>query len=151
MFQAMTRYSIIRSMVERSKVVAEARAWTGTPWRKAGAQKGVGSNCLGFIAGVTRECGLGALWALYEPYQGLAAPDAPRALLQALLGALRPVPVPSVRPADVLLFDFGGGMRHVGLVTDPGFMVHCHQTKGGVVEVRCLWKPRRAFSLPGVI
>ena len=38
----------------RARIVAEARAWIGTPYRHQASLKGVGCDCLGLVRGVWR-------------------------------------------------------------------------------------------------
>lgn len=38
----------------RTRIIAEARAWIGTPYRHQGSLKGVGCDCLGLVCGVWR-------------------------------------------------------------------------------------------------
>ena len=38
----------------RATIVAEARAWIGTPYRHQGSLKGIGCDCLGLVRGVWR-------------------------------------------------------------------------------------------------
>ena len=40
--------------VTRADIVAEARAWIGTPYRHQASLKGVGCDCLGLVRGVWR-------------------------------------------------------------------------------------------------
>src|SRR2546422_11694159 len=45
-------------LLTRSAIVAEARAWIGTPYRHQASLKGVGCDCLGLVRGVWRAvCG----------------------------------------------------------------------------------------------
>lgn len=137
-------------MPARADIVAEARTWLGTPWAPAGAEKGVGANCLGFLAGVARNVGLAHLVAAFAPYRGYALPPEPRALLLGLRRHLARVSCAETRPADLLLFDLGAGLRHVALVSAPGTVIHAHQTKGRVVEQRLLWTPHSAYRIAGL-
>ncbi len=41
--------------MNRARVVEEARAWIGTPYRHQAATKGAGCDCLGLLRGVWRE------------------------------------------------------------------------------------------------
>lgn len=41
-------------VVSRAAIVAEARAWLGTPYRHQASLKGVGADCLGLVRGVWR-------------------------------------------------------------------------------------------------
>lgn len=40
----------------REAIVAEARAWIGTPYRHQASLKGIGCDCLGLVRGVWRNC-----------------------------------------------------------------------------------------------
>jgi NlpC/P60 family putative phage cell wall peptidase len=41
-------------MITRPTIVAETRAWLGTPYRHQASLKGVGCDCLGLVRGVWR-------------------------------------------------------------------------------------------------
>lgn len=130
--------------------MAVARAWIGTPWAPIGSRKGVGANCVGFLAGVAREAGLVELAEIFCPYAGYAVPPQPLTLLLALRRHLQPTPPREALPADLLLFDLGAGLRHVALVSGRDAVIHAHQTKGRVVEHRLLWRPHSAYRLGGL-
>ena len=134
--------------VSRAAVIAEARSWIGTPWVASGAEKGVGANCLGFLAGVADNVGLGRLSAAFAPYRGYALPPAPTALLLGLRRHLVKLAPGRALAADVLLFDLGDGLRHVALLTAPGAIIHAHQSKGRVVEQRLVWTAHSAYRIP---
>lgn len=136
-------------MITRDEVVSEARTWLDTPWVASGAVKGTGCNCLGFLAGVARNCGLEGVWRAFRPHEGFALPPDASALLRGLRAHLMPVKPAEARPADVLLFN-RGGLRHVALMTDPGWIIHADQRKGRVVEHRMIWTPHSAYTVPGV-
>ena len=42
-------------MVERQRIVEEARTWIGTPFHHAASVKGIGVDCLGLVRGVWRS------------------------------------------------------------------------------------------------
>ena len=137
-------------MPARQDLVAEARRWIGTPWAPAGAERGVGANCLGFLAGVARNVGLDELAAAFVPYRGHAAPPAPKTLLLGLRRHLQGRPVAGADAGDLLLFDLGAGLRHVALISAPGTIIHAHQLQGRVVEQRLVWPAHSAYRIPGV-
>ena len=137
-------------MPARAEVIAEARRWIGTPWVPAGAERGVGANCLGLLAGVARNVGLEALAAAFAPYRGHGAPPALKTLLLGLRRHLEPVPRAAARPGDILLFDLGAGLRHVALLSAPGTVLHAHQAQGRVVEQRLVWPVHSAYRIPGL-
>ena len=137
-------------MPGRDRLIAGARAWVGTPWAPAGTAKGVGANCLGFLAGAARDAGLFELAHAAAPHLGYATPPDAAALLRGLRRHLRPVPCDRARPGDLLLFDLGAGLRHVALLSAPGTIIHAHQSKGRVVEHRLTWSPHSAYRIPGL-
>ena len=137
-------------MPDRRDLVTEARRWIGTPWTPAGAERGVGANCLGFLAGAARDAGLDALAAAFAPYRGYALPPKPKALLLGLRRHLGRVPVMAAVPGDILLFDLGAGLRHVALLSGPGTILHAHQAQGRVVEQGQPWPAHSAYRIPGL-
>lgn len=142
-------------MSTRALIIAEARAWIGTPYRHQASLKHVGCDCLGLVRGVWR--------ALYgdEPERAPAyAPDwaeASRreALAEAAARHLRPIDIVAARPADVLLFRWRAGLpaKHAAILAAPDLMVHAH-AGAAVAEVAFApwWRRRLAFAFrfPGV-
>lgn len=138
-------------MPARSDLVIEARRWIGTPWVPAGSERGVGANCLGFLAGAARNLGLSGLAGAFMPYRGHAAPPASKTLLLGLRRHLRRWPLAAAAPGDLLLFDLGAGLRHVALLSAHDTIVHAHQVQGKVVEQRLVWAPHSAYRIPGLV
>jgi NlpC/P60 family putative phage cell wall peptidase len=141
--------------VTRAAIVAEARAWIGTPYRHQASLKDVGCDCLGLVRGVWRAvCG-----AEPEPVPAYA-PDwaeASRREALALAGQRHLVEIDPAQfaPGDVLLFRWRNGFvaKHAAIVTAPDLMVHAHDG-AAVAEVAIApWWRRRlayAFRFPGV-
>ena len=67
--------------ITRSLIVAETRAWIGTPYRHQASLKGVGCDCLGLVRGVWRAT-IGDEPECAPPY----APDWAEAASGVLLG-----------------------------------------------------------------
>jgi NlpC/P60 family putative phage cell wall peptidase len=141
--------------VTRDALVAEARAWIGTPYRHQASVKGVGCDCLGLVRGVWRAC-VGAEPELPPPYAAdWAEARGEEALAEAALRHLTPVAVDRFKPGDVLLFRWRAGFvaKHVVIATRDGTMIHAHDG-AAVCEVRLApWWRRRlayAFAFPGV-
>src|SRR3954454_1342913 len=92
------------NVITRTAIVAEARAWIGTPYRHQASLKGIGCDCLGLVRGVWR--------ALYGEEPEPAPPYAPdwaeaaraEPLAQAALRHLEPVDFAAFAAGDVLLF-----------------------------------------------
>jgi NlpC/P60 family putative phage cell wall peptidase len=136
-------------------IVAEARAWIGTPYRNQASLKGVGCDCLGLVRGVWRAV-IGAEPERVPPYTpGWAETSGDERLAQAAARHLIAVPVEQFLPGDVLLFRWRGYLpaKHAAIVTAPDKMVHAHDG-AAVTEVAIApWWRRRlsyAFRFPGI-
>lgn len=146
----------------RADVVAEARAWLGTPYRHQGSLRGVGCDCLGLLRGVWR--GLhGDEPEATPPYSATWAESAPPGsdpLTEAARRHLSPVPGPlasyAPRGGDVLLFAFRRHLpaRHCAIATGDGRMIHAHD-RAAVAEVALTpWWRRHltgAFRFPPTV
>jgi len=140
----------------RAAIVAEARAWIGTPYRHQASVKGVGCDCLGLVRGVWRGC-VGREPEAPPPY----APDWAEAagretLAQAAMRHLEPVARASFGAGDVLLFRWRDGYvaKHAAIASGEGTMIHAHDG-AAVCEVALTpWWRRRlayAFRFPGIV
>ena len=116
------------------RIVAEARAWAGTPYRHQASLKGVGCDCLGLLRGVWRGV-LGPEPEETPPYaaswaESAGAGDAPllAAARRHLLPLKGPLPAYRPRPGDVLLFAFRAPVpaKHCAIATGPAAMIHAH-------------------------
>jgi NlpC/P60 family putative phage cell wall peptidase len=136
-------------MNRRSAIVAEARAWIGTPYRHQASLKGVGCDCLGLVRGVWRAI-VGAEPEAVPAY----APDWAEAAKAETLAAaaarhLVAIDATSALPGDVLLFRWRTGLpaKHAAILTAPTLMVHAHDG-AAVAEVALApwWRRRLAFA-----
>src|SRR3954469_2354089 len=112
----------------RAAIVAEARAWIGTPYCHQASLKGVGCDCLGLVRGVWRAvCGA-------EPEAVPAyAPDWAEASRQEALARaagrhLTELEAAQFQPGDVLLFRWRTGFaaKHAAIATASDLTVHAH-------------------------
>ena len=141
--------------LQRAQIVAEARAWIGTPYRHQASLMGVGCDCLGLVRGVWRTL-LGPEPEDVPPY----APDWAEAargepLAEAGLRHFIPVEGTSFAPGDVLLFRWRANMtaKHAVILTAPDLMVHAHDGAAVAEVALAPWWRRRiafAFRFPGV-
>ena len=116
------------------RILAEARAWAGTPYRHQASLKGVGCDCLGLLRGVWRAV-LGPEPEEAPPYAATWAESAPAGsdpLLAAARRHLVPIAGPlstyQPRASDVLLFAFRVYLpaKHCAIATGPAAMIHAH-------------------------
>lgn len=140
----------------RTRVVAAARSYIGTPYHHQACVRGVGVDCLGLVRGVWRD--------LY----GYDAEDPPaysrdwaegmgrETMLEASARHLVGVEIARALPGDVVVFRYKPGVvaKHAGILTESDRFVHAMEG-GRVCEVAfCAWWRRRvaaAFSFPGVV
>jgi NlpC/P60 family putative phage cell wall peptidase len=123
---------------QQTRVVAEARAWIGTPYIHQASCKGAGTDCLGLLRGVWR--------AVYGPEPEMvpaytpdwSEPARDEVLFRAAARWLRVKPLEAEAPGDVLLFRMRDGSvaKHLGIAgtmqPQPSF-IHAY-TGHGVIE-----------------
>jgi NlpC/P60 family putative phage cell wall peptidase len=136
----------------RTRIVDEARAWIGTPYRHQASLKGVGCDCLGLLRGVWRGV-MGDEPARPPPY----TPDWAEAGSDALLGAARRFLVAgeAIAPGSVLLFRWRDGLpaKHCAIATSPETMIHAHDGAAVAEVAFAPWWQRHVaavFEFPGV-
>jgi len=133
----------------RAAVIAEARAWIGTPYRHQASLKSVGCDCLGLVRGVWREV-LGAEPELPPAYSADWAEASGReTLAEAARRHLVPVEIKSARPGDVLLFRWRANLpaKHAAILVAEDRMVHAHDGHAlSEVYFAPWWKRRLAFA-----
>jgi NlpC/P60 family putative phage cell wall peptidase len=141
--------------ITRQQIVAETRAWLGTPYRHQASLKSVGCDCLGLVRGVWRAV-IGEEPERAPPY----APDWAESacgepLAEAAARHLVSINCPAFHEGDVVLFRWRANLpaKHAAIVTAPDLMVHAHDG-AAVAEVAIApWWRRRlayAFRFPGV-
>jgi NlpC/P60 family putative phage cell wall peptidase len=136
-------------MITRTLIVAEARAWIGTPYRHQASLKGVGCDCLGLVRGVWRAV-IGEEPERAPPY----APDWAEAsggdaLAEAASRHLVAIERDALRAGDVLLFRWRANLpaKHTAIATADNLMVHAHDG-AAVAEVALApwWRRRLAYA-----
>lgn len=141
--------------LSRSDIVAEARAWIGTPYRHQASLKGVGCDCLGLVRGVWRAV-IGDEPQIAPAYsRDWAEASSAETLRDAARAHLIEIGLAEFQPGDVLLFRYRERYpaKHAAIVSAPQLMVHAHDG-AAVAEVAIApWWRRRlayAFRFPGI-
>ncbi len=145
---------MIEPSLTRTTIIAEARAWIGTPYRHQASLKGVGCDCLGLVRGVWRAvCGTEPEAApAYSPDWAEASKN--ESLAAAASRHFLPVALPHIAPGDVLLFRWRQNLpaKHCAIATSRDTMIHAHDG-ACVAEVafRPWWQRHVAgvFAFPG--
>ena len=118
-------------------VVAEARAWIGTPYVHQASVKGVGCDCLGLLRGCWRAA-MGAEPVSVPAYTpDWSEPQGVELLWQAARAHLVACDDRPAQGGDVILFRMRSGSvaKHVGIIasTQPATFIHAYSGHG-VVE-----------------
>ena len=119
-------------MIDRKQVVEAARACIGTPFYHCGRQPGKGLDCIGLL--VAAYTNLRLTDYDVKSYSRIVPPGFTRTCLSEVFDVY--LPTAQILPGDVLLFSIRNIEQHVGIATDPGFMVHAYQGVRKVVEQR---------------
>ena len=140
--------------LERTRIVAAARDWIGTPYLHQASLRGVGCDCLGLLRGVWRDV-LGAEPEVPAPYTpDWAEVGMGDCLAEAARRHLVEIAPAEAEAGDVLLFRWRAGLpaKHVGILSDPGTIIHAHDGIAVTQVPLGLWRRRiaHAFRFPGV-
>lgn len=102
----------------RTRIIAEARRWIGTPYHHRASLCGVGTDCLGLVRGVWRALHGEEPETLPDYTQDWAEATGEETLFTAALRHLTPTAKP--RPGDILLFRLRrtGPARHCGILAE---------------------------------
>jgi NlpC/P60 family putative phage cell wall peptidase len=142
-------------MITRTGILAEARAWTGTPYRHQASVRGAGCDCLGLVRGVWRALygGEPEITPAYTP--DWAEREGAETLRDAARRHLREIDLEAAAPGDVLLFrmDACSPMKHAAFLDENDGLIHAYWARA-VVRSRFApwWRARcaAAFSFPDV-
>jgi cell wall-associated NlpC family hydrolase len=122
-------------MSHRTRIIAEARAFIGTPYRHQASLKDVGCDCLGLVRGVWR--------AIHGAEPETTPADAARRHLDQLNDPQ------TFAPGDVLLFRYRDRYpaKHAAIATSRDTMVHAHDGAAvAEVDIAPWWRRRLAFA-----
>ena len=145
-----------RSIVERQKVVVEARRWIGTKYVHNGDQWRYGVDC-GMILIRVFENALGTKYEDPRPYPSdwMMHRDDERFVGIVLSCGTTEISDPA-KPGDIIVFRHGRSFSHGGIITEGTRFVHAHAPTGCVLEddlslpTQFSGRPFRTFTLwPG--
>lgn len=103
------------------RILAEALALVGTPFRHGGHDPATGLDCVGLVAAAYRRAGV-EIGALPDRYRWR---EAGIAQVSAALARSGLRPVEDVAVGDVLVQGMPGGQLHL-LIAGEGLVVHAH-------------------------
>lgn len=149
-------------MTTRQEVVAEGRSWLLTPYKHQASLKGIGADCIGFIAGVGLALGLPGIEEFRNDpaFKGYGRDPDPRLMEQACERYLDPIPFDQAGLGDILRMCFQHDPRHFAMITalDPTYIIHAYSmlslNLSRVVEhgLGPVWRARvdKAYRLRGI-
>jgi NlpC/P60 family putative phage cell wall peptidase len=122
--------------VAAGRVVAEARAWIGTPYHDQASTKGAGCDCLGLARGIWRAV-VGVEPGVVPPYSRDWGESSGReVLIDGARDLMIEVPVTAAGAGALVLFRMrrGAVAKHCAILSGEGTMIHSYE-RLGVVEV----------------
>ncbi len=138
----------------RTRAVAIARDWIGTPYHHQASLKGVGCDCVGLIRGIHRELlGFEAERQLPAYTRDWAEATGEETLLAAARRHLVEIDPVAAMPGDVFVFRYRASAvaKHAAILATPSTLIHAAEG-APVCEVSfCGWWRRRiagAFAFP---
>ena len=130
----------------------ELEEWIGTPWRHRVAVKGLGADCIYFVAGVFHNLKVFNFEIAHKPDY---PPDwhlhNTRELLMETIKRSVPVveiSLDEIRNGDIILSHYGKAASHASIYLD-GFLYHCIHP-GGVIKASFddrNWREKMRFAL----
>jgi NlpC/P60 family putative phage cell wall peptidase len=142
-------------MIARQAILAEARAWIGTPYQHQASAKGAGCDCLGLVRGVWRAL-YGAEPEMAPAYTpNWAEQQGAETLLAAARRHLHEIKIKDAMPGDVLLFrmDARSPVKHAAILDEEARLIHAYWGRAVVCSRYAPWWHARcaaAFSFPDV-
>lgn len=118
-------------MITKQQIAEEAAEWEGTPHKFQGRLKGIGCDCAGLLVGISNELNLGIEDNIHyaEPPPGLLEAELNRQMIK--------IDNDQIDFGDVIAFNFGKGIQHVGIVLsiNPVVIIHSYsQTAKAVIR-----------------
>ncbi|MBX9592485.1 MAG: C40 family peptidase [Hyphomonadaceae bacterium] len=138
----------------RTRIVALARDWLGTPYHHQASVRGVGTDCVGLIRGVWRELYGQEAQALPAYTRDWAEGSGCETLLEAARSHLVEIAPGEAAPGDVLVFRWRRGMlaKHCAILSAPAAMIHALEGAPVAEVALSPWWRRHvagAFAFPG--
>ena len=101
---------------EREDLVAEALTWLGTPYRYGGSSRS-GTDCSGFTMAIFSQFGYSLIHGARDQY----AQSTPVTFQERDIG-------------DLVFFDWGYGISHVGIYLGGGTFIHSSTSSGVIIS-----------------
>ncbi len=144
----MVQASSIDGAPTRAAIVAEAKAWLGTPYHHQASVKGVGCDCLGLIRGVRRAF-FGADPEPIPAYSGdWSEASGDEAMLNAAQRHFEEIDIAAAGPSDILLFRWKPHLpaKHAGILIGATRMIHAYERVGVVAMTLTPWWRKRVAA-----
>lgn len=109
-----------------NQIVTEALEWLGTPWFHGQSLKGIGTDCVGFIAGVGIKVGFLPHNFILENYERIPRNNFLVRFIESILTRVEGSP----DKGDVLVFRKSGINGHVGIYLGDGEYIHADSING---------------------
>lgn len=115
--------------MNRKDIIDAAMAYEGVPWRHMGRSK-KGVDCVGLVVCVARDLGL--VPSKWDTISYGMNPDG--TLIPNVRQYLRRVPRSNLQAGNILVFNYDGSDRHLGIMLNPAnrTFIHSYRLTGRV-------------------
>lgn len=121
-------------IIDEQAIIAEARSWVGSRWIHGQSVKGVGADCIQFIASVARNLGwIPNSYKTMKYARDWAMHNDRSILIEELSKVAEQVDINGIKIGDVLIFNTGKCAGHAGFYIGNGMMIHAH-IRHGITE-----------------
>lgn len=127
------------------RIVSEAIEWLGTPWFHGQSLKGIGTDCVGFIAGVGIKVGFLPYDFILENYERIPRNNSLIRFIEKILTKVEG----DICKGDVLIFRKSGIYdAHVGIYLGDGEYIHADSINGVIKTYIHEYPPVCAYRVP---
>ncbi len=121
----------------RAQIAEEARTWIDVPYVHQGYSKTWGCDCIGFVRAVGEEAGAldpSTTERVAARYSGYSRETNQKRMGAALEEFLVCIPKDTATTGDILWIKIAKSPRHLGIITEPGIVIHSDLLNGRVIE-----------------
>ena len=119
----------------RERIVLKAREWVGTPYHHQQAVKGLGVDCVGLVAGIAEELGIGGEYnkTSFIPFKRYSRNPNPNHMQKGMDAFLIPVSEPQI--GDIAWIETRKNVpSHLGIKVSETTIIHADAFSGKVIE-----------------
>ena len=128
-------------MVDTKQIYDVAGEIVGTPFKWEGRNKD-GLDCVGVVFLFFEKLGIKIHNTDGEHYKEGWWKENPQRFIREVLLAGEIIDINKIQPLDILCFEIGGVMKHIGVYLEYGKFLHCYSHSVGIGRLEGIWRRR---------